>query len=404
MEELLQPPVIQQETDMKKAILRLFKIILCIAAAAAVAFGFFWFRYPPVTVDTSTAPNELTDVGSPYKFYFSQLDNEEKHAYNLILSEIYSMPESIAINRLEPAQADRVFEALLNDNPDLFFVGRKCSIATTSLQTTFSVEYTVEKSEYSEMKKELDEVCEKVISALSDPQNEWQTELEIHDYIIENCEYMLDENDSSYSTSYGALAGGKAACEGYSKAAKLLFDTVGIRSGVVSGKAKSEDGEVSPHMWNVVEIGGEFYHLDCTWDDPVSDDGSDSKTYFYFNLDDESISLTHSEFSYDFGCDGYTENYFVKTGAYFEEYNQACKDKIVQLIINEAETDKGSVYLRFADENVYNEAVKDLIDNEKIYELLRKAKNSTDAGFSTTATGYFEQRERYIIAFAPNYE
>lgn len=389
---------------MKKAILRLIKIIMCVVAAAAVAFGIFWFRYPPALVDTSVAPDELTDVGSPYKFYFSQLDNEEKHAYNLILGEIYSLPESIVINSLKPEQADRVFEALLNDNPDLFFVGRRCSISTKGLQTTFSVEYTVEKSEYSALKQELNKACEKVISSLSDPQNEWQTELEIHDYIIENCEYMLDENEASFSTSYGALVDGKAACEGYSKATKLLLDMAGIRSGVVSGKAADEKGNVSPHMWNVVEIGGEFYHLDCTWDDPVSDDGINSKTYFYFNLDDESMSLTHSEFSYDFGCNAQAENYFIKTGSYFEEYNSACEEKIVQLIVKEAESDKGSVYLRFADESAYGKAVKDLIDNEKIYELLRQAKEMTDAEFSTTATGYFEQSERFIIAFAPDYE
>lgn len=389
---------------MKKAILKLFKLILCIAAAAVLAFGFFRLRYPPANVDTSVAPSELTEVGSPYKFYFSQLDNEEKHAYNLILGEIYSMPESIVINTLEPEQADRVFGALLSDNPDLFFVGRKCSIATKGLQTTFRVEYTVDKSEYAAMKQKFDGVCEKVISSLTDPDNEWQTELEIHDYIIANCEYMLDENEASYSTSYGALVDGKAACEGYSKAAKLLLDKAGIRNGVVSGEAENEDGDVSPHMWNAVEIGGEFYHLDCTWDDPVSDDGSESKTYFYFNLDDESISLTHSDFSYDFGCNAQSENYFVRTGAYFEKYDAACEDKIVELIVTQAETEKGSVCLRFANEEVYGKATEELIENEKIYELLRRAKKETDVGFSTTATGYFEQADRFIIAFAPNYE
>ncbi len=389
---------------MRKTIFKLLKLILCIAVAAVLAFRFFRLRYPPAKVDTGTAPGEITEVGSPYKFYFSQLDNEEKHAYNLILGEIYSMPESIVINTLEPEQADRVFGALLSDNPDLFFVGRKCSIATKGLQTTFSVEYTVEKSEYAAMKQKLDGVCDKVISSLTDPDDEWQTELEIHDYIIENCDYMLDENAASYSTSYGALVNGKAACEGYSKAAKLLLDKAGIRNGVVSGEAENENGDVSPHMWNAVEIGGEFYHLDCTWDDPVSDDGSKSKTYFYFNLDDESISLTHSDFSYDYGCDGHKENYFVKTGAYFEKYNSACEDKIVELIVIQAETEKDTVYLRFADKKVYRQAIKELIDNEKIYELLRRAKKETDVGFSTTATGYFEQEERFIIAFAPNYE
>ena len=104
----------------------------------------------------------------------------------------------------------------------------------------------------------------------------------------------------------------------------MLFDLVGIRSGVVSGTAKNDDGEMSPHMWNAVEINGTFYHLDCTWDDPVSDDGSENKTYFYFNVDDENMSITHSDFSYNFNCMGRSENYFVKTGAYFDSYDGDC--------------------------------------------------------------------------------
>lgn len=389
---------------MKKAMKWLLKLILSLSVAAAVAVTAFWFRYPPAKVDTKEAAAEITDTGSPYKYYFSQLGNEEKHAYNLILGEIYSMPESIVINRITSEQADRVFSALLNDNPDLFFIGRRCSIVTNAFQTAFSVEYSVTKDEYAVMKAELDEVCNGVIASLSDPEDDWQTELEIHDYIVGNCEYTLSENGGMQSTAYGALVEGSAACEGYSKAAKMLFDLVGIRSGVVSGTAKNDDGEMSPHMWNAVEINGTFYHLDCTWDDPVSDDGSENKTYFYFNVDDENMSITHSDFSYNFNCMGRSENYFVKTGAYFDSYDGDCRDRIVQIIVDGVEAGNDTVYLRFADEASYDAAFEDLIENEGIYGLLSEAAELTEVEFSTTQTGYFEQRERLIIAFAPNYE
>ena len=388
---------------MKKAFLKVAGFIL-IAVLGFMVFGFYRSGYIPSELNEGQVQTELTDVGSPYKFYFSRLDNEEKTAYNLILKEIYSMPGSIEINRISYEQADRVFEALLNDNPDLFFVGRRCSVSTKGSKTTFSVEYTVEKSEYPEMKKQIDGICETVMASFTDISDEWQTELEIHDYIIDNCEYQLDNGNGEQSTVYGALVEGKAACEGYSKAAKLLLDKAGIFSAVVSGMAENESGEVSPHMWNAVKIDGNYYYLDCTWDDPVSDDGSDSKTYFHFNLDRESLSQTHSDFSYDFECNSTSGNYFVRTGAYFEAYGDGCKDRIVELIADAAENGRDYVYIRFANEKAYGDAVEDLIENEEIYNLLKRAKKQTDADFSTTATGYFEQSERLIIAFVPKYE
>ena len=67
-------------------------------------------------------PAKITDTGSPYKHYYDDLDNTEKHVYNRIISNIYGMPERIRIPFIEIEQLDKVFTALLYDNPDLFFV------------------------------------------------------------------------------------------------------------------------------------------------------------------------------------------------------------------------------------------------------------------------------------------
>ena len=36
------------------------------------------------------------------------------------------------------------------------------------------------------------------------------------------------------------------------------------------------------HIWNAVKIDGKWYHLDLTWDDPVTSDGSDVLEYNFF--------------------------------------------------------------------------------------------------------------------------
>ena len=73
---------------------------------------------------------------------------------------------------------------------------------------------------------------------------------------------------SAYS-GLAALPGQQApVCEGYSRAFKVLCDSLEIPCILVSGIAKRENYE--DHMWNYVQMDdGNWYAVDVTWDDPV---------------------------------------------------------------------------------------------------------------------------------------
>ncbi len=96
-----------------------------------------------------------------------------------------------------------------------------------------------------------------------------QKALLIHDRLIENCEYCVDDsltkdaNNHIYD-AYGAIVNGKAVCEGYTLAYMYLLNQVGIKSRFCSSAALG-------HAWNIVTIGGKEYHIDTTWDDPLND-------------------------------------------------------------------------------------------------------------------------------------
>ena len=191
---------------MKKFISFLVRTAFTLALCAVIlAVGFSAFRSSDYYKWYQTDAVETADFGSPHKFYFKKLNNLEKHVYNEILTQIYGMPESIEIPAIDAKQLDRVFSALLYDNPDLFFVGRKCTLSSYMMKTFCSVEYIVEKEEYESLRSELMSSAERVIASLTKPDDEWQTELEIHDYIIENCRYELDEPKLVRSSAYGAL-------------------------------------------------------------------------------------------------------------------------------------------------------------------------------------------------------
>lgn len=386
-----------------KKILSLFAILLCLCIAFSAAK---YFSEDDIVFTLSggfetVEPEKLMDIGSPYKFYFDTLDNEEKRAYNAILSGIYDMPESIRIPAIDSMQLDDVFWALLCDNPDLFFVGRSCTLVSSVFGTSCSIEYCIERDEYVQLKAELDKACNEAIAAVTNPEDKWLTELEIHDYIIDNCRYLMKKNDYLCSSAYGALVTKEAACEGYSKAAKLLLDRAGVESALLSGTSTGADGSVGAHMWNAVKLNGEYYYLDCTWDDPVSDDGKDVKIYSYFNINNEVISRTHSDFSYDFKCTATAENYHIKTGRYFEGYSRSDEKKLAGIIADELESGGNTVEIRFGTEEAYNTAVKELITNGRIYRVLSEVQKKTDVGISMKSLSYYNDPALLTLTVIP---
>ena len=160
---------------------KIFSLLLCIICVFAGVVALSVIKNyiddpaadPVALLRETEPPQELTEVGSPDKFYYNQLSDIEKHAYNAILSEIYYMPESIEIPRIDAQQLDAVFAALLYDNPDLFFVGRRCTLLTEVFKSSCSIEYIIEKEEYEKYKAKLEKACNNVISSLSNPDDEW---------------------------------------------------------------------------------------------------------------------------------------------------------------------------------------------------------------------------------------
>lgn len=88
----------------------------------------------------------------------------------------------------------------------------------------------------------------------------------LHDYLVRNCVYdrsAADEVISPSRTAYGALANGKAVCQGYSLAYKLLLRRAGVPAVYVGSDSMR-------HAWNMVQMENNgWYHVDVTWDDPI---------------------------------------------------------------------------------------------------------------------------------------
>ncbi|WP_305803646.1 transglutaminase domain-containing protein, partial [Coprococcus sp. ART55/1] len=89
-------------------------------------------------------------------------------------------------------------------------------------------------------------------------------------------------------TAYGALVLHQSVCDGYAEAFFIIMSCLGVKCDIVVGR--TEEGL---HAWNQIELGGEWYNVDLTWDDSLPDMGSYLK-HTYVNVDDSTLELTHS--------------------------------------------------------------------------------------------------------------
>ena len=114
----------------------------------------------------------------------------------------------------------------------------------------------------------------------------------MHDWLIYNANY--DESLTIYGAD-GVLLNGTGVCQSYTLAYELLLNAMGIENIRVT----SVNMEPS-HTWNLVKMEGNWYHVDCTWDDPVDDDprtmgGYENHSYFGLSDAQKSVSAATEE-------------------------------------------------------------------------------------------------------------
>lgn len=182
---------------------------------------------------------------------------------------------------------------VLNENPEIFYADNKVSLnLRLSLDKTkityveFVINYLYDSNIINSMKNKLNEkvkyIEENYLNGVTD---ELEKEYIIHDYIVKNTTYDNNTTISKESyTAYGALINGLAVCEGYSKAAVLLFDKANIESGIITNSSMN-------HAWNYVKINNNYYHVDLTFDDPTPE--TNKVEYRYFNLNTTEINRDH---------------------------------------------------------------------------------------------------------------
>ncbi len=191
-------------------------------------------------------------------------------------------------------------EAYTYDNPDVFYLSPSkmyLNIETTTFgsSTTYNVfinngseanYFTDEFSSESQVRSAINSI-EQVKNTLVSRRtgNTYEDIKMVHDYLVDNIEYDTSLSKDNIYDVYGALINRVAVCEGYARSFKYILDEMGVPCVLVIGTGTNSRGETERHAWNYVEIDGNWYAVDCTWDDPVVVGGGNlpqSSKYKYF--------------------------------------------------------------------------------------------------------------------------
>ncbi len=327
---------------------------------------------------------------------FDMLNNKEKKAYINIHSKIKNHPEYIRIPVLTNKEFNNVFFAVKNDNPDILCFPDSCNMVSFLNTSFIQLNYIHDSVTCENMMFELNNLTDKIISEIN-YDSEFDKELYIHDYIVKNCEYSESTNASN---AYGCLIDKKAICSGYSRAAMILLNKAGIDTMVISGTGISSENEKISHMWNIVWLENEPYHLDITWDDPVSE-SDDFISHLFFNLTNKQISVDHTDLSFNIQSVKSTYNYFEKKGLLFYNFDKSSAITIAEKLSDNIKNGINFIEIRFFDENSYSSAVEGIINsksyNDELYIIISYLKENVGELVDVSYVSFAKDDNRHYI-------
>ncbi len=163
---------------------------------------------------------------------------------------------------------------VVNETPYIFYAATSYTVSRNSktnrivkIGLGYTDEYkkedgTVREKKIINTRIKLDAAISKALECVDSSMTKVEKAMALHDYLVQNTTYAKDSTKPFRLTEVGAFLKNKANCQGYSLAYAILMEKVGIPVEFVSSEEMS-------HMWNMIQIGGQWYHVDVTWDDPV---------------------------------------------------------------------------------------------------------------------------------------
>ena len=287
----------------------LYSIIAIISIFIITIFTFkddiIYYNYAKYTIKNETKVTEniyhYTDDFS-YVDDYSELEIHNKEElyetiYYLVNSGVTNAKRYFDINYVDfEKDYNELFSNKLKLNAINNFVHPYNTFTSINASLKgYMLEITIKYNEsYNEQKR--NEINKEVKSIITDLTNDKMNNKEkiktIHDFIINNTTYDQNfcveekiencETTSKYQsdTAYGVLFEHNGICSGYTDLIAIFLNELDITNYRVTNDS---------HTWNAIKLDNIWYHLDATWDDPISEKEILTHTYFLITTNEDSL-------------------------------------------------------------------------------------------------------------------
>lgn len=323
------------------------------------------------TNSTVIEENDASDTdGFEEKGYcFTQLSQEEKNVYAQVYHAITDRLE-VSVSTLSTDFLDKVFNCVLYDHPELFYLdGYQCTTRSrndVTVSLSFRANYIYDEEETLEYQQKLEREIETLLLSAPRQGSDYDKVKYVFDTIITNTDYVMNCVDNQNILSVFLYH--QSVCNGYAKATQLLLNRLGVESVVVNGIA---DGE--SHAWNLVMADGAWYYLDTTWGDADFKDNRyqdvNPINYDYFMVDSQSLSKTHEVDRLVAlpDCVARECNYYVHENLYL---NGLEPEQLGEIFDRGYVLSAQTVQFKCANDAVYDEIYNYLVDEQHAFDYL----------------------------------
>lgn len=197
---------------------------------------------------------------------------------------------------------DQLMIELIDNTPDFFYldqivvtytVNKNPDGTLSSCTYQFTPVYNLPSQEdILAAKTEWEGLLSDILQTVTPSMSDFEKALFLHDYL---CTHFQYDSTLTIRDSYRFLTEKTGICEAYAGTYSALLDRLNIPNQFAVSTEMN-------HIWNVIQIGGEWYHVDITWDDPTLDQPGKAKHDAFLRSDKGIASLGHTNWVCEVQC------------------------------------------------------------------------------------------------------
>ena len=329
-------------------------------------------------------------------YAFGKLSEDEQEVYLEILEALIHFKENVKLSSCDKELISRVFQCVLNDHPEIFYVDgysyTEYTLGSILKKITFTGSYRFSPEEVKEKQMQIDNYVNQCLAGMPEDADEYEKVKYVYEYLIHHTDYDAAAKDSQNICS--VFLERKSVCQGYAKATQYLLNRAGVFATLVLGEVVGGEG----HAWNLVRIDGAYYYVDTTWGDASYQavGGSDypiekipTINYDYLCVTTEQMEQTHTQDNVVEmpECTSMDANFFLFLGVYFTEFDEK---KIEKIFTDSYERGDTYVTLKCEGPDIYSKMQETLIGEQGVFRYL---------DCPDKAVSYVENEKQYSLSF-----